>query len=1151
MEQSTQHMTSEDLYKVLTNKYRERYLNFTIEDIRRLDRSEPDMNTKLETLVSEREQIRSAITKANSYVIPEVTFQIRGEIENSFSADVEEFGRKKSEVLNQIERMKETSRAEYDNRCIELQKKSKASIAPLQKKHEELMQYKDKLKGVMERYGITPGDIEIDQGISAKEFEDLLDVSLDTCRKFDKSYEGVIGKIESQLDDEPLVVYAIVGAASLVTWLVLPIIGIAYIGVMIKNTSTLYTNRDKLRVAENIMHTTEFDKFIPESEKYVQPEYDDSEVTEEANKMLKELEEQDPSAILSEELRKLGTDAAMMYNASALEEMRETPKKELRKVKEHLASIEKSLTHKIEEEMKAVKKLGEYSNPSAVMDTAWVMGYKNGVIPYKVDYGLSNINIVGEYGDTILQTLKVMMVNMLSNVRANMLTITVLDIEYLGQSVSEFCVPETSPYIKINSKQFSEVQEDMQKKASENIMAIKKGTILDFNRNAEEQGMVTKPYYLYILLTGLGDKLTENKPFMEFIKYSAQQGVFVWTVYKEELEGVNNIRVPLSVPPDVTPIFYDYELGSNTLDSFRYALKNNKTKALDYRNGYLYKYLPEDQWWKKNSIKGLNIRPGLVEGDPSKAWNLLFDDKNVHFLMGGATGAGKSVAIDCMMQSLVHEYAPDELQLVYIDMKNSEVAKYTKNGYSLIPHAIIVSGTEDGEYCLSIMDWALDEYRRRMSICSRYKVQKVEDLRKKFDDPTRPDYNPEVHIPRTVILIDEFQVMFDTSRIPAKVVDLIGARLTSLAKLARAASIHLWFTSQDMGGTLKKQTLENFSTRGALRCSASVSEQLLGNPASSTIREKVGWMYSNDSAGTDKNANKIWRVPYAPGDDLILGMTELMEKAKKEGKPILNARFYDEKEGVTKQTMEEEYVKEPRFKDCRQFALGSRTMYSEKPTPVNFKILEDDKENIFVTASERQDTMDLIGTLIDNILMSEGDCSLLINSADKDTIFLLDLDKYMPEGWEDFLSTRYETADVLADLSDLADAREETHSDSTLYVMLLMWEKKSGIGQDENFKQQDALVNVIRRLNNVGVHFIFVSRDKGVPRSVMNLCNHKICAKCSEQLAVQVVDDPTPYKFPAPDGDKATFAVYKYGSETQKFKIYRHKLEKELEVREL
>lgn len=163
---------------------------------------------------------------------------------------------------------------------------------------------------------------------------------------------------------------------------------------------------------------------------------------------------------------------------------------------------------------------------------------------------------------------------------------------------------------------------------------------------------------------------------------------------------------------------------------------------------------------------------------------------------------------------MIHEYAPDELQLVYIDMKNAEVAKYTKDGYSLIPHAIIVAGTTDGEYCLSIFDWALDEMLRRMTICRKYGVQKVEDLRKKFDDSTREGYDIEVHIPRIVILIDEFQVMFDTSRIPSKIISKIDGRITSLVKLARAASMHLWFTSQEMSGTLSKNVLDNFSMRG-------------------------------------------------------------------------------------------------------------------------------------------------------------------------------------------------------------------------------------------------------------------------------------------------------------------------------------------------
>ena len=48
-----------------------------------------------------------------------------------------------------------------------------------------------------------------------------------------------------------------------------------------------------------------------------------------------------------------------------------------------------------------------------------------------------------------------------------------------------------------------------------------------------------------------------------------------------------------------------------------------------------------------------------------------------------------------------------------------------------------------------------------------------------------------------------------------------------------------------------------------------------------------------------------------------------------------------------------------------------------------------------------------------------------------------------------------------------------------------------------------------------------------------------------------VIDDPTPFKFPSPNGDEACFASYKYGSDIRKFKIFRYPLEKELEAREI
>lgn len=49
----------------------------------------------------------------------------------------------------------------------------------------------------------------------------------------------------------------------------------------------------------------------------------------------------------------------------------------------------------------------------------------------------------------------------------------------------------------------------------------------------------------------------------------------------------------------------------------------------------------------------------------------------------------------------------------------------------------------------------------------------------------------------------------------------------------------------------------------------------------------------------------------------------------------------------------------------------------------------------------------------------------------------------------------------------------------TLFLMCLMWEKKDGIGQSENYKLVSRLKELIIKLNQVKVHFIFISREVG------------------------------------------------------------------------
>lgn len=1147
----TLYMTSDDLFKVLTDDKSIKYLNFVNADLERFAVPAYSYDGNLKELILYKERLLGLQRDIRNYIVPTLEFNVAQAIAEYYSAEVLEYTRRKSALEEEIKSRYADIERTHALECEEIESKAQASVAPIKQKHDSLLAYKDKLRSAMEHYGITPTDTAISPDISREEFEALLDTALPVCARVDGRFNGVVQKVLSPLSEDKAVAALYLLLLLLVSWLLLPALGLAYIVCLFVNTKLMYKQMDSLRIAESLMHTVDFDKYIPENE-YRKPVLDTSTLDAEVAETMKQLSQEDPRILIEKECDKFKTTEGVEYVSRVIEEAQKAAKSMVDEASQSINLKVDKVVRLVSDELSKIKRFGDYMNSSTVIDTKYVVGYENDAIPVYQDFGLTNINFVSTYSDVLLDTLKVMFVNAFLSVRANGLEVTIFDVEYLGQAFSEFITPKSAPFIKIESKDFNKVQDTMFKQASENILSIKTQTIAEFNKNSEELGMVTRSYYLYIFLTGLGDKLEENKPFMEFLKYSASQGVIVWTVYAKQLTGPLNIKPPLELEEGEL-VHYDFDLGARAVHTYEYALENNKQKALDYRKGFLLKYLPENTWWTKSSTKQINIRLGLVDGDPSKAYLHYFDDKNVHFLLGGATGAGKSVAIDCTLQTMIHEYAPDELQLVYIDMKNAEVAKYTKDGYSLIPHAIIVAGTTDGEYCLSIFDWALDEMLRRMTICRKYGVQKVEDLRKKFDDSTREGYDIEVHIPRIVILIDEFQVMFDTSRIPSKIISKIDGRITSLVKLARAASMHLWFTSQEMSGTLSKNVLDNFSMRGALRCTKEISSTLIGNEASGTIKEKVGWMYSNDSAGQDKNANKLWRVPFAPIDDLMQGVYELQDKAQKEGKLLLRAKFFDEKQGRTVEDFKQAYADLEAFKEPHFFVMGERTVYSTKTTPFNFRLAEDDKENILIGAFERQDTMDLIGTVIDNIVMKEDKASLLINCCDKDTSYLLNLEQYQPEDWEDFLSPSYSTEDILYDLTEIAEMREEDETDDApvLYILCLMWEKREGISVDEKYKQQEEFQKLVARLNAVKVHFIFVSRSKGLPGGIVSLCNHKICAKADEKLALQLTGDTVPFKFPSPNADEACFALYCYGSDAFKFKIYRHVLERKLEAREL
>jgi S-DNA-T family DNA segregation ATPase FtsK/SpoIIIE len=204
-------------------------------------------------------------------------------------------------------------------------------------------------------------------------------------------------------------------------------------------------------------------------------------------------------------------------------------------------------------------------------------------------------------------------------------------------------------------------------------------------------------------------------------------------------------------------------------------------------------------------------------------------DRMPHLLIAGATGAGKSVALNTMICSLLYKAMPDEVKLIMVDPKRIELSHYDG-----IPH-LITPVVTDVKKATNALYWAVREMERRYELLSEKKARNISQYNRKIQqEKPEPDQEPPETLPFVVILIDE---LADLMMVASRDVEVA---LTRLAQMARAAGIHLILATQRpsvdvLTGIIKA----NFPTRLSFQVSsktdsrtiidANGAENLLGN----------------------------------------------------------------------------------------------------------------------------------------------------------------------------------------------------------------------------------------------------------------------------------------------------------------------------------
>ena len=149
--------------------------------------------------------------------------------------------------------------------------------------------------------------------------------------------------------------------------------------------------------------------------------------------------------------------------------------------------------------------------------------------------------------------------------------------------------------------------------------------------------------------------------------------------------------------------------------------------------------------------------------------------KMPHLLVAGATGAGKSVCLNCIIASLLVTNTPETLELLMIDPKRVELTTY--NGIPHLKNEVIT----DPSMAAGALAMITREMDARYERFAKAGVRKIEEYNAKF---------PEEKLPYIVVIIDELADLMLIA--PAKVEMLI----MRLAQLARATGIHLVVATQ-------------------------------------------------------------------------------------------------------------------------------------------------------------------------------------------------------------------------------------------------------------------------------------------------------------------------------------------------------------------
>ncbi|GAA9842037.1 hypothetical protein VN0568_02010 [Helicobacter pylori] len=255
----------------------------------------------------------------------------------------------------------------------------------------------------------------------------------------------------------------------------------------------------------------------------------------------------------------------------------------------------------------------------------------------------------------------------------------------------------------------------------------------------------------------------------------------------------------------------------------------------------------EQDFWTKSSQFRVSVPVGWDINHKEVCFEI--GEAQNHTLICGRSGSGKSNFLHVLIQNLTFYYAPNEAQLFLLDYKEGvEFNAYTNP--TILEHARLVSVASSVGFGVGFLSWLDKEMKKRGELFKQFNVKDLSDYRKHGE------------MPRLIVVIDEFQVLFSDSTTKEK--ERVEAYLTNILKKGRSYGVHLILATQTMcGADINKSLMAQIANRIALLMDAEDSESVLSDDVACELVRPEGIF--NNNGGHQKYHTKM-SIPKAPDD---------------------------------------------------------------------------------------------------------------------------------------------------------------------------------------------------------------------------------------------------------------------------------------------